>query len=96
MTKSSRTRKARKIRKVSKPDGALRASQAETGTKLTLTRKDKRYLLSFLVISLLITIAYWIAGGRNLFVFPAVFCIAVGASRYWRGPVRRFAEKSAD
>ena len=56
------------------------------------SREDKRYMLAFLGISIAITAFYWYIGGRNLFVFPAIFLLSVGTSRFWRGPVRRFAE----
>jgi len=56
--------------------------------------RDKKYLLGFAVLSLVLTACYWWMGGRNLFVFPAVFCLSVGARKYWTGPMRRFADKS--
>ena len=59
------------------------------------TREDKRYLLAFLTISIAITALYWFIGGRNLFVFPAIFLLSVGTSKFWKGPVRRFAEQTA-
>lgn len=62
--------------------------------KLVLSAKDKRYIFCFLAISLALTAFYWYIGGRNLFVFPAIFLLSVGSSRFWSGPVRRFAEKS--
>jgi len=55
---------------------------------------DKKYILGFAILSLAITVFYWWIGGRNLFVFPAVFCLSVGARKYWTGPMRRFADKS--
>lgn len=56
--------------------------------------EDKRYILCFLAISVAVTVFYWYIGGRNLFVFPAIFLISVGTGKFWRGPVRRFAEKT--
>lgn len=52
---------------------------------------DKRYMIAFAIMSVIITAFYWSLGGRNLLVFPAVFCISVGARKYWAGPIRRFA-----
>lgn len=60
------------------------------------TREDKRYMLAFLGISIAITAVYWFIGGRNLFVFPAIFLLSVGTSKFWKGPVRRFAEETAN
>lgn len=56
--------------------------------------EDKRYIFCFLAISVALTAFYWYLGGRNLFVFPAIFLISVGTGKFWRGPVRRFAEKT--
>lgn len=102
MTKSSRTRRAKaRARKVAaKTDKVtMNASSFDevdaNESKLSLTGTDKRYLIGFGIISLLITAVYWWMGGRNLFVFPAIFCLSVGARKYWTGPVRKFADKSS-
>ncbi len=104
MTKSSRTRRGKaRARKVAAKSGntasnttnALATDPGDaTESRLTLTNIDKRYLIGFAVLSFLITALYWWLGGRNLFVFPAIFCLSVGARKYWSGPVRRFADKS--
>ena len=103
MTKSSRTRKAKaRARKVAGKTGKVNANPLSTcaietieenESKLALTATDKRYLIGFAVLSLLITAVYWWLGGRNLFVFPAIFCLSVGARKYWSGQVRRYADK---
>ena len=96
MSKSSRNRKARaRARKrhaqyVAKTGDTRRMDAPLPEMSLT----DKRYMIAFAVISLIITALYWSLGGRSLFVFPAVFCISVGARKYWAGPVRRFAQES--
>jgi len=61
---------------------------------MSLSTTDKRYLWAFAILSLIVTAAYWWLGGRNLFVFPALFCISVGARRYWTGPIRQFADSN--
>ena len=99
MTRSSRGRKARaRSRRMSRNSmarqyvGGVEENQGES--KPEWNRTDKKYIIGFAILSLLITAFYWWLGGRNLFVFPAVFCISVGARKYWTGPMRRFADKS--
>ena len=106
MTKSSRTRRAKaRARKLSTRNNAsnndsLSANAAALDgevdkPKLTLNDTDKRYLIGFAILSLVITAVYFWIGGRNLFVFPAIFCASVGARKYWKGPIRRFADKAS-
>ena len=68
----------------------------DVATRPVFSREDKRYMMAFLGISIAITALYWFIGGRNLFVFPAVFLLSVGTSRFWKGPVRRFAEGASN
>jgi len=94
MTRSSRTRRA-KARARKNMANAVTSGSTDTGEGSplpTLSQTDKRYLIAFTVLSLIITGIYWSMGGRNLFVFPALLCISVGARKYWSGPVRRFAD----
>jgi len=95
MTRSSRTRKAKaRARKYSFKNTTGTTNQiAQTNSDLpVLNQTDKRYLIGFGLLSLAITAIYWSMGGRNLFVFPALLCISVGARKYWTGPIRRFAD----
>ncbi len=95
MTRSSRSRrtKAKAKKRIAKNLSAQSLSVEEQAQEHTgLTQADKRYMICFAILALLITAGYWSLGGRNLFVFPAVFCISVGARKYWSGPVRRFAD----
>jgi len=96
MTKSSRTRKAKARAKKRIAKGLATESDASSNTSMAtlpeLNQTDKRYLLLFTILSLIITALYWWMGGRNLFVFPALLCISVGVRKYWTGPVRRFAD----
>jgi len=91
MTRSSRTRRAKaRARKNATNIKANRIENQELALPV-LNQTDKRYLVAFTVMSLIITAIYWMMGGRNLFIFPALMCISVGARKYWTGPVRRFA-----
>lgn len=99
MTRSSRGRKARaRTRKMSRNSmarqNAVVAGEYVEESKPVWSSTDKKYIIGFAILSLLITAFYWWIGGRNLFVFPAVFCISVGARKYWTGPIRKFADKS--
>lgn len=101
MTKSSRTRRAKaRARKISiknrttEAAGTTASAGGDVEPKLNFNDTDKRYLIGFAVLSLIITAVYFWIGGRNLFVFPAVFCASVGARKYWKGPIRRFADKA--
>jgi len=95
MTKGSRTRraKAREKKRIAKGLSTVSgaSSKASVAELPMLNQNDKRYLVVFTVLSLIITLLYWWMGGRNLFVFPALLCISVGVRKYWAGPVRRFA-----
>ena len=95
MTRSSKSRKSRaKTKKrLARTYGDLKHGQSPSlsASMASFSSTDKRYFLGFAVLSLLITIGYWTLGGRNLFVFPALFCIAVGVRSYWSGPLRKFA-----
>ena len=94
MTRSSRTRRA-KARARKNSTNTLVSNNTENNQSSplpTLTQTDKRYLIAFTILSLIITAVYWSMGGRNLFVFPALLCISVGARKYWAGPIRRFAD----
>jgi len=95
MSKSSRNRRARaKARKRHAEYVAKTGDTRPMDAPLpTMTAADKRYMIAFGIISFVITVGYFWLGGRNLFVFPAVFCISVGARKYWAGPVRRFAQE---
>ncbi len=106
MTKSSRTRRSKaRARKISTRNKALNATSAASAptaigrgadeSKLIFNSTDKRYLIGFAVLSFVITAIYFWIGGRNIFIFPAIFCASVGARKYWNGPVRRFAEKAS-
>jgi len=96
MTRSSKSRRSRiraKKRAAKATLGTLSKSRtAPVDAPITLNATDKRYILAFAIISLLITIGYFWLGGRNLFVFPALFVISVGVRRYWSGPLRQFAD----
>lgn len=103
MTKSSRSRRARARAQRSIKKHTLSATENSTGlirntrtqsSGHVMSKTDKRYLLAFGVLSLAITLIYWWLGGRNLFVFPALMCISVGARKFWRGPIRRFADNA--
>ena len=98
MTRSSKSRRlrARAKKRMAKHHTAAHASEGAThDIKLpTLSATDKRYMLAFAIMSFLITVGYWSLGGRNLFVFPAIFCISVGVRRYWAGPVRHYADNN--
>lgn len=98
MTKSSRTRKhkARAKKRIVKEaaEFGINGSSDEAAKMPQMSPIDKRYLIGFAVLSAVITVFYWWLGGRNLLVFPAVLCISVGARKYWKGPIRRYAEQS--
>ncbi len=95
MTRSSKSRRKRARAKkmaAKHAETSVNTTQEQSITKLSKT--DKRYIIAFGVMSFFITAGYWWLGGRNLFVFPALFCISVGARRYWTGPVRQFADNA--
>lgn len=107
MTRSSRTRRAKArarknarnniavnsaVNSAAQTAGPARLDDDEDSQLPAFSATDKRYLLAFTVLSIIITAIYWSMGGRNLFVFPALLCISVGARKYWSGPVRRFAD----
>lgn len=96
MTRSSRSRRlrAKAKKRMVKAGTALSHSTNSTqdATLPTLSKTDKLYMIGFAVLSFIVTAFYWYLGGRNLFVFPALFCLSVGARKYWSGPMRRFAD----
>lgn len=98
MTRSSKARRSRARAKNHALNGLAKLktvnSDGSSADLPALTQTDKRYLIGFAVLSLIITAVYWSMGGRNLFVFPALMCISVGARKYWAGPIRRFADNS--
>ncbi len=98
MTRSSKSRRlrARAKKRIAKHDTAARTSEGvmHDSNLPALSATDKRYMLAFAIMSFLITAGYWSLGGRNLFVFPALFCISVGVRRYWAGPVRHYADNN--
>lgn len=96
MSKSSRSRKARaRARKRHAQYVAKTGDRTKQDAPLPeMSLTDKRYMIAFAIMSFIITAFYWSLGGRNLFVFPALFCISVGARKYWSGPIRRFAQES--
>jgi len=95
MTRSSKSRRSRARAKKWATKNLNRvnasASSNQESALPTFSKTDKRYMIAFAILSLLITIGYWWLGGRNLFVFPALFCISVGVRKYWAGPVRQYA-----
>lgn len=96
MSRSSKSRRAKaRGRKYATKHAALNnPGAAPDSSPIIFTETDKRYLIAFAVLSLIITAIYWNMGGRNLFVFPTLLCISVGARKYWSGPIRRFADPS--
>lgn len=92
MTRSSRSRRARARARKNVTNKNANGNEHQASALPELNPTDKRYLIAFAVLSLVITAIYWSMGGRNLFVFPALICISVGARKYWTGPVRRFAD----
>ncbi|MBX2838588.1 MAG: hypothetical protein KTR35_17145 [Gammaproteobacteria bacterium] len=97
MTRSSKPRraKARAKKRIAKQTSAnpTRNSMPDVSS-VQFSAVDKRYLVAFAVLSVAITAFYWWLGGRNLFVFPTLFCLFVGARRFWTGPVRRYADNA--
>lgn len=97
MTRSSKARRARaKSKKYgfnSSANSSSGAVNSNNESQIVLSEKDKRYLIAFTVLSLIITAIYWSMGGRNLFIFPALLCISVGVRKYWTGPIRRYADQ---
>ncbi len=96
MTRSSKSRRSRAKARRNAAKASSRAQHATTeatSSVRTLSTEDKRYMIGFALLSLVITVFYWWLGGRNLFVFPALFCISVGVRKYWTGPIRRFADE---
>jgi len=98
MTKSSRTRRVKaRAKKYSftNSTGVRADGKAEPNSGLpVLNKTDKRYLIAFSVLSFIITAIYFSMGGRNIFVFPALICISVGARKYWSGPIRKYADNA--
>jgi len=94
MSRSSKSRRAKaRARKFATKHAAVNNPSADANSPpIVFSQTDKRYLIAFAVLSLIITAIYWSMGGRNLFVFPALLCISVGARKYWSGPIRRFAD----
>ncbi len=96
MSKSSKARKARaRAKKFAAKNRNAVDSYDTAEARLdpaNFSKEDKRYLIAFTILSFIITLFYWNMGGRNLFVFPALLCISVGARKYWSGPIRRFAD----
>jgi len=95
MTRSSKSRRKRaRAKKWAAKHSNNSANTAQAQSITNLSKTDKRYIIAFALLSFLITAGYWWLGGRNLFVFPALFCISVGARRFWTGPIRRFADNT--
>lgn len=95
MTRSSKSRRKRaRAKKWAAKHANTPVNTAQEQSILKLSKTDKRYIIAFAILSFCITVGYWWLGGRNLFVFPALFCISVGVRRYWTGPIRQYADNS--
>ena len=54
-----------------------------------LKQSDVRFLIWFSILALIITIVYWVSGGKSLFVFPTILCIGL-VIRNLRRPVGKY------
>ena len=64
--------------------GQTRTSSDNEKPVLKLSRKDKRTLGIIFGFACAGTLLYLTLGGRNLFVFPALLCIAFGIRKFRR------------
>jgi len=47
------------------------------------------FLFWFSIAALLVTIVYWVNGGKSIFVFPTILCVGL-VIRNLRRPARRY------
>lgn len=73
------------IKSVASKWSAMDAQDSTPAKPLKLSRKDKVSLSIAFAVAFVITVLYWIAGGRNLFVFPAALCVALIAKHFLPG-----------
>ena len=55
----------------------------------TLKKSDMYFLFWFSIAALLVTIVYWVNGGKSIFVFPTILCVGL-VIRNLRRPARRY------
>ena len=63
------------------------SKQKKNKFNLKLSRKDKKFYGGVLVLTALVTLAFIAKGESNIFIVPAMFCVAF----YWR-KYRRMAK----
>jgi len=57
----------------------------------TLKNSDTRFLIRYSIFALLITIVYWVNGGKSVFVFPAILCVGLVIRNLRRPMSKHFA-----
>lgn len=55
----------------------------------TLKKSDMRFLFWYSIVALIITIVYWVNGGKSIFVFPTILCVGL-VVRNLRRPASKY------
>ena len=42
-----------------------------------LKKSDLRFLFWYSIFALIVTIVYWVNGGKSIFVFPTILCVGL-------------------
>jgi len=59
------------------------------GSWQSLRKSDIRFLIWYSILALIVTIVYWVNGGKSIFVFPTLLCVGL-VIRNLRRPARRY------
>ncbi len=54
-----------------------------------LKKSDLRFLLWYSLFALLVTVVYWVNGGKSIFVFPTILCVGL-VIRNLRRPTSKY------
>ncbi len=73
------------IKSVASKWSEMDAQDRTPAKPLKLSRREKASLSIAFAVAFAITVLYWLAGGRNLFVFPAALCVALIAKHFLPG-----------
>lgn len=54
-----------------------------------LKKSDLRFLYWYSIFALIVTVVYWVNGGKSIFVFPTILCVGL-VIRNLRRPARKY------
>ncbi len=63
--------------------------KAKPGFWQMLKKSDLRFLFWYTGFALLVTIVYWVNGGKSIFVFPTILCVGL-VVRNLRRPASKY------